>query len=115
MKAFVKKTGDGDKRLKVGAVKISVDGGFTGPAAYAPAAVQGQASYRGYLNFTEPQLYDIVKTGHDPARQMGFHAIGDGAIQLTVDVFDRVLRESPQPKHRHYLNSFTIPSAGLDA
>jgi predicted amidohydrolase YtcJ len=28
---------------------------------------------------------------------MGFHAIGDGAIQLTVDVFERVLRESPRP------------------
>ncbi len=109
MKAFGKKTGDGDERLKVGAVKISVDGGFTGPAAYTLQPYKGQASYRGYLNFTEPQLYDIVKTGHDLGWQMGFHAIGDGAIQLTVDVFDRVLRESPRPNHRHYLNHFTIP------
>ena len=109
MKAFGKKTGDGDERLKVGAVKISVDGGFTGPAAYTLQPYKGQAPYRGYLNFTEPQLYDIVKTGHDLGWQMGFHAIGDGAIQLTVDVFDRVLRESPRPNHRHYLNHFTIP------
>jgi hypothetical protein len=109
MKAFGKKTGDGDDQLKVGAVKVSVDGGFTGPAAYTLQPYKGQPNYRGYLNFTEAQLYDIVKTGHDLGWQMGFHAIGDGAIQLTVDVFDRVLRESPRQNHRHYLNHFTIP------
>jgi predicted amidohydrolase YtcJ len=109
MKAFGKKTGDGDDRLKVGAVKILVDGGFTGPAAYTLLPYKGQATYRGYLNFTEEQLYEIVKTGHDLGWQMGFHAIGDGAIQLTVDVFERVLREAPRSNHRHYLNHFTIP------
>jgi predicted amidohydrolase YtcJ len=109
MKAFGKKTGDGDERLKVGAVKVSVDGGFTGPAAYTLQPYKGQGEYRGYLNFTDDQLYEIVKTGHDLGWQMGFHAIGDGAIQLTVNIFERVLRESPRPNHRHYLNHFTIP------
>jgi predicted amidohydrolase YtcJ len=108
MKAFGRKTGDGNDRLKLGAVKVSVDGGFTGPAAYTLQPYKGQADYRGYLNFTEAQLYDIVKTGHDLGWQMGFHAIGDGAIKLTVEVFERVLRESPRPNHRHYLNHFTI-------
>jgi predicted amidohydrolase YtcJ len=109
MKAFGKKTGDGNERLKVGAVKVSVDGGFTGPAAYTLQSYKGQPGYRGLLNFTEAQVYEIVKTGHDLGWQMGFHAIGDGAIQLTVDIFERVLRESPRADHRHYLNHFTIP------
>lgn len=109
MKAFGKKTGDGDSRLKLGAVKVSVDGGFTGPAAYTLLPYKGQPNYRGYLNFTEAQVYDVVKTGHALGWQMGFHAIGDAAIQLTVDIFERVLRESPRPNHRHYLNHFTIP------
>lgn len=109
MKAFGKRTGSGNERLKVGAVKVSVDGGFTGPAAYTLQPYKGQPTYRGSLNFTEAQIYEIVKTGHDLGWQMGFHAIGDGAIQLTVDIFERVLRESPRPNHRHYLNHFTIP------
>ncbi len=109
MKAFGKKTGTGNDRLKVGAVKVSVDGGFTGPAAYTLQPYKGQPNYRGYLNFTEAQIYDIVNTGHDLGWQMGFHAIGDGAIKLTVDIFERVLRESPRADHRHYLNHFTIP------
>jgi predicted amidohydrolase YtcJ len=109
MKAFGRKTGAGNDRLKIGAVKVSVDGGFTGPAAYTLQPYKGQPSYRGYLNFTEAQIYDIVKTGHDLGWQMGFHAIGDAAIKLTVDIFERVLRESPRADHRHYLNHFTIP------
>jgi len=111
MKAFGKKTGDGNDRLKLGAVKISVDGGFTGPAAYTLAPYKGQPNYRGFLNFSERQLYEIVKIGHDLGWQMGLHAIGDGAIQMTVDVFERVLRESPRADHRHYLTHFTIPPA----
>jgi predicted amidohydrolase YtcJ len=109
MKAFGKKTGSGNERLKVGAVKVSVDGGFTGPAAYTLQPYKGQPTFRGYLNFTEAQIYELVKTGHGLGWQMGFHAIGDGAIKLTVDIFDRVLRESPRPDHRHYLNHFTLP------
>ena len=109
MRAFGKKTGSGTDRLKVGAVKMSVDGGFTGPAAYTLQPYKGQPNYRGYLNFTEAQIYEMVKTGHDLGWQMGFHAIGDAAIKLTVDIFERVLRESPRANHRHYLNHFTIP------
>ena len=109
MKAFGKKTGSGNERLKFGAVKVSVDGGFTGPAAYTLQPYKGQPTFRGYLNFTEAQIYDIVKTGHSLGWQMGFHAIGDGAIKLTVDIFERVLRESPRRDHRHYLNHFTLP------
>lgn len=109
MKAFGRKTGDGDQRLKLGAVKISVDGGFTGPAAYTLLPYKGQPNYRGFLNFTEQQVYEMVKTGHDLGWQMGLHTIGDGAIKMTVDVFERVLRESPRADHRHYLTHFTIP------
>ncbi|MEO8624900.1 MAG: amidohydrolase family protein, partial [bacterium] len=32
----------------------------------------------------------------------------DGAIALTVNVFDRVLRESPKVDHRNYLNHFSM-------
>lgn len=39
---------------------------------------------------------------------MGFHTIGDAAIQQTVDVYARVLDESPRPDHRHYLTHFTV-------
>ncbi|MDH4048944.1 MAG: amidohydrolase family protein, partial [Gammaproteobacteria bacterium] len=44
--------------------------------------------------------------------QLGIHAIGDAAIELTVDELVDALQALPRPDHRHYLNHFTVmPSA----
>lgn len=116
MKAFGRKTGDGDEWLRVGAVKMLVDGGFTGPAAYTLAPYRGQSTYRGRLNYTPDELYQAIRAGHALGWQFGLHTIGDGAIVLAVNTFDRVLRESPRPDHRHYVNHFSMrpPDSTLD-
>jgi predicted amidohydrolase YtcJ len=106
--AFGRKTGDGDERLRVGAVKITVDGGFTGPAAYTLEPYKDQGDYRGKLNYTEEELRVMVKAGHEAGWQLGFHAIGDAAIVLTVDAFAEALDALPRDDHRHFLNHFTI-------
>jgi len=108
MIAFGKKTGDGDDRLRVGAIKLFVDGGFTGPAAYTLAPYKNQGEYRGQLRYSEKELYEIVKAGNELGWQMGFHTIGDGAIKLLADTFARVLRESPRSDHRYYFAHFSM-------
>ena len=115
LRAFAKRSGDGNEWLRVGALKVYVDGGFTGPSAYTLAPYKGMPGFRGTLNRSPDELYQIVKTAHAMGWQMGFHTIGDGAIALAVDVFDRVLRESPQSDHRNYLNHFSMlpPEATL--
>lgn len=115
LRAFGKRSGDGDEWLRVGALKVFVDGGFTGPSAYTLDSYRGMPSFRGTLNRSPDELYRIAKTAHGMGWQMGFHTIGDGAIALTVDIFDRVLREVPRADHRHYLNHFSMlpPAATL--
>jgi predicted amidohydrolase YtcJ len=108
MVAFGKKTGDGDDSLRVGAIKLFVDGGFTGPAAYTLAPYKNQGDYRGRLRLSETELYEIVKAGNELGWQMGFHTIGDGAIKMTADVFARVLHESPRPDPRYYFAHFSM-------
>lgn len=108
LRAFGKHPGDGDEWLRVGALKLLVDGGFTGPSAYTLAPYKGMADFRGTLNYSPDSLYKVVKAAHALGWQMGFHAIGDGAIQLTVSTFDRVLHESPRADHRNYLNHFSM-------
>lgn len=108
LKRFGKKTGDGDERIRVGAIKMLIDGGFTGPAAYTIAPYKGQGDYRGKLTMTPQELYERIRASHQAGWQLGLHTIGDAAIQLTVDTFERVLKESPRPDHRHYLNHFSM-------
>lgn len=106
--AFGRITGDGDHRLRVGAIKVLVDGGFTGPAAYTLEPYRGRDDYRGLLNLPESELRALVDTAHALGWQMGFHAIGDAAIVLTVDAFVDALEAAPRDDHRHYLNHFTV-------
>jgi hypothetical protein len=108
LKAFGRRTGDGDERFRVGAIKLYVDGGFTGPAAYTLAPYKGQATYRGKLNLPEAEIEAILRDGHALGWQLGLHTIGDGAISLAVDAFERVLRERPRADHRHYLTHFSM-------
>jgi predicted amidohydrolase YtcJ len=112
MTAFGKKTGDGDEFLRVGPIKIFVDGGFTGPAAFTKEPYRGETEYRGKLSLTLEELETIIREAHAAGWQFGIHAIGDAAIELAVDELAAVLDEMPRDDHRHYLNHFTVMPSG---
>jgi len=112
MTEFGKKTGDGDEYLRVGPIKIFVDGGFTGPAAYTKEPYKGETDYRGTLSISLEELTTILTEAHAAGWQFGIHAIGDAAIELAIDELAVTLDEMPRDDHRHYLNHFTVmPSA----
>ena len=106
--ALKERVGEGNDNLKIGPIKIFVDGGFTGPAAYTIDPYRNQASYRGYLNMPENELVSQINEIHDAGWQMGIHAIGDAAIQLVVDTLADTLTRAPKVDHRHYLNHFSM-------
>jgi predicted amidohydrolase YtcJ len=100
--------GEGDERFRVGPLKLLVDGGYTGPAAWTLEPYRNQPDYFGHGRFSEQELYEISKAAHERGWQLGFHAIGDAAIKVTVDAWRRLLDESPRVAHRHFLNHFTV-------
>jgi hypothetical protein len=112
MSTFGRRTGDGDEHLRLGPIKIFVDGGFTGPAAFTKEPYKGETEYRGKLSLAPEELRRIIREAHAADWQLGIHAIGDAAIELTIDELAAALDESPRGDHRHYLNHFTVmPSA----
>ena len=112
MSTFGRRTDDGDEHLRLGPIKIFVDGGFTGPAAFTKEPYKGETEYRGKLSLAPEELRRIIREAHAANWQLGIHAIGDAAIELTVDELAAALDELPRGDHRHYLNHFTVmPSA----
>ncbi|TDI25120.1 MAG: hypothetical protein E2P06_05695 [Acidobacteria bacterium] len=106
---FGRKTGDGNEWLRVGAMKFFVDGGYTGAAAWTLESYKGQPGYFGTGALIDADgMYRMSKAAHDMGWQMGFHTIGDAAIEMTVKAWSRVIEESPRVDHRHYLNHFTV-------
>jgi len=108
MAAFGQTSGDGDEFLRVGPIKIFVDGGFTGPAAWTREPYKGEESYRGKLNLEPEELRRIIRGAHAAGWQLGMHAIGDAAIELAADELALALDAMPREDHRHYLNHFTV-------
>ncbi len=108
MTAFGRKSGDGDEYLRVGPIKIFVDGGFTGPAAYTKAPYKGESEYRGKLSIDPGELTTIIRELNAAGWQTGIHAIGDAAIELVVDELAMALDDTPRVDHRYYLNHFTV-------
>lgn len=109
LREFGKKTGDGNDRLRVGSIgEMAADGGFTGPTAWVLVDYKGQPGFRGRAFFTPEQIHANIEEGHKLGWQFGIHAIGDAAIAMTVDAYDKVLQAYPRNDHRHYLCHFTV-------
>lgn len=99
-------TGFGNDRLKLGAIKMSIDGGFTGQAA--AMLVPYPDGRTGNIRIPKDALYKVARFAHDRGWQLGIHTIGDGGVKLCVDVLAQVLHDSPRTDHRHYLHHVSI-------
>jgi predicted amidohydrolase YtcJ len=109
LRAFGKKTGDGNDRLRVGSIgEMAADGGFTGPTAWMLTDYKGQPGFRGRAFYTPEQILANIEEGHKIGWQFGIHAIGNAAIEMTVDALHEVLQKNPRGDHRHYLCHFTM-------
>jgi predicted amidohydrolase YtcJ len=87
---------------------MTIDGGYTGPAAWTIEPYRDRPDYFGVRSISAEDLYVLSKAAHEMGWQMGVHTIGNAAIEMTVDVWERMLNESPRADHRHYLNHFTV-------
>lgn len=95
------KTGFGDERLKIGPVKMFLDGGFGGRTAYLKAPYQGSASDRGIVYVNQKELNEKVLKVHKAGFQLAIHAIGDQAIENALNAIEAALSKYPRENHRH--------------
>ena len=112
--AFPMRSGDGDVRVRVGGIgESSVDGGFTGPAAWLLADYKGIPGYRGKGLYTDAQIQAMVDDCARNGWQMALHAIGDAAIVQAVNAYSHALTTIPgvgphAQDRRWFLDHFTI-------
>ncbi len=109
LEEFGKATGYGDEWVRLGGIgETAVDGGFTGPTAWTLADYKGLPGFRGKGRFTDPELQEIVDSSNKNGWQMALHAIGDAAIQQTVEAYAQSLKKMPRTDHRWFTDHFTI-------
>jgi hypothetical protein len=90
-------------RLRLGAVKVVVDGSIQGFSArlLAPGYFNGQANGLWYI--APEQLRDILESALAAGIQVHCHTNGDEATELVLDTLERSLRKHPASDHRFTL------------
>lgn len=87
-------------KLTIRAVKLFMDGalGSRGAALFEPYSDDPENS--GLLLMGEDKLYQITKSALKSGYQVCVHAIGDKANFLTLNAFERAIKETGSKNHR---------------
>ena len=89
-----------DNRLTARAYKISCDGSLGARSAWLLEDYSDQPGHKGNGKWTNEQLYTILYEARKAGFQTMCHAIGDGANRQCLDVYERLLKELPDPDAR---------------
>jgi predicted amidohydrolase YtcJ len=114
------RTGLGDRRLSIGALKIYTDGGMMARTAALTEPYNPQSGNPGSGNpgsgnsgsgnsgpncgllQREPaELIATMVDGHGAGWQLAVHAIGDRALDVALDGIEQAQRGRPRPEARH--------------
>ncbi|AQQ53424.1 amidohydrolase [Planococcus lenghuensis] len=82
------RTGDGTERVKVGAIKIFLDGTQRLHTCALREPYSDRPETRGVLNYPSQDLKDIVKLAAEHDMQVAMHAIGDRAVDEALDAIE---------------------------
>jgi hypothetical protein len=107
------KTGLGDEWVRVGAQKAVCDGSISERTARLSQPYVGRPGDYGILVTPEDQLYEISRKAHAAGWQLGTHANGDVAIDITLRVYERLQREMPRRDPRFRLEHCTVINDSL--
>jgi predicted amidohydrolase YtcJ len=107
------RTGLGDEWVRVGAMKLTCDGSISERTARLSQPYIGRPDDFGILVTGEDQLYTRARTAHDADWQIGVHANGDVAIDITLRVFERLQRERPRRDPRFRIEHCTVINNAL--
>ena len=103
-----KKTGYGDKWVKVGAVKLACDGSISERTARLSEPYIGRPNDYGIIVNTEEQLYEQAIKAHRADWQIGIHANGDVGIDISLRVYEKLQKEKFRNDPRFRLEHCTV-------
>ncbi len=103
-------SGLGDEWLRLGGLKMAIDGGTSSHTALMYEPFEGE-THVGDFNRLGPQtLRRHFRTAQELGWDVGIHTCGDRAMDMVVDAFADVARSTPWPDARHNVIHAYFPS-----
>jgi predicted amidohydrolase YtcJ len=105
--------GLGSEWLQIGGIKMSIDGGFTGKnAAFREPIAGDDDHHEGLIRIQQDELDETVELYHTLGMRICTHAIGDLAMDMILDAYEKALIKRPRQDHRHrveHLGNWMMP------
>lgn len=104
LQAFLNKgyrTGDEFGFYKIGPLKLLNDGSLGARTAHLSQPYHDDPSTKGVGLYDKDDLASMIEMGHKNEMQIAIHCIGDAAIKMAIDCFEKVILESPRIDPRH--------------
>jgi predicted amidohydrolase YtcJ len=99
--------------LRFGCIKYFIDGTLGGGTAFLTEDYGDEPGNRGWPIMPVAELEAQVERAHRAGFQVAVHAIGDAAVAMVTDVYERVLARHPRANHRHRIEHVEVVHAGL--
>jgi predicted amidohydrolase YtcJ len=95
----------GSDALRIAGMKFYADGSLIGGTAAFHEPYGEHGEFRGSLYWPPAELSALVREGHEAGWQIGIHAQGDRAIEMSLDAIGGALgaypRDDPRPRIEH--------------
>ncbi len=103
-------SGLGDEWLRIGALKMAIDGGTTPHTAFMYEPYEGDTELLAYNRLDVNALLRYFRTAQELGWDIGIHCCGDRAQDLAADAFATIAREHPRPDARHSIIHAYFPT-----
>lgn len=103
------RTGFGDAMLRIGAVKIFLDGSLVARTAAMIEPFCDRHSH-GYFQSDPDAMRALIVEAHAAGWQVAAHAIGDRAVDLALEVFAQAQERRHRPEARHRIEHAAVTS-----
>jgi predicted amidohydrolase YtcJ len=103
------RSGLGDDWFRLGGVKLSIDGSGLARNAALFEPYPGRPDDTGLLRIEQDELDDAVAAAHDAGLQVAVHAVGQRAMEMAMDAFEKVDHEGSVARMRHRVEHAYFP------
>ena len=96
------------KNFKVIGVKLYVDGVISGKTAYLLEDYNNSPGYKGDLKWNYDALKDVCEQAEKLGLNIHIHAIGDGAVDVSIDALEYLRNKTGNTNNRHAITHIQL-------
>ena len=92
---------NGTNHFKTGAFKLLLDGSLGGKTAALQNGYEGDIHNNGILTYGVDDFYSLLEKAHANDIQLAMHAIGDRAMDMIIDCYEKLSINMPKDDPRY--------------